>query len=91
MMHLTVDELIEFVSLGRLDKEGLALCQTVTEHIRACNRCLRRVQAFRLIHDEFVRLHTKEAFGAYVRARQATVEKMAEEAAYTAPSMEQEP
>ena len=66
MKHLTVDEMIDFVSLTKLDADALMLSATVNEHIRDCDQCLRYVQAFQMIHDEFARLHGSDDFRKFV-------------------------
>lgn len=65
MKHLTVDEMIDFVSLTQLDSSTLMLAATVNEHIRTCQQCLKRVQAFQLIHDEFTKIVTCGDFKMY--------------------------
>ena len=53
MEHLTVDEIIEFVSLTKMDSKAIELSATVNGHIRKCEKCLEQVRAFQKIHDEF--------------------------------------
>lgn len=55
MRHLTVEEIIDFVSIREWTEESLALIARVNGHIRSCDACLKRVQAFRLIYEEFLR------------------------------------
>jgi hypothetical protein len=52
MKHLTVDEMIDFVSFETVDPKTLANASKVTTHIRGCSQCLRRVQAFQMVYDE---------------------------------------
>lgn len=49
MIHLTVDELIGFVSVQTLDKDAMALTTRVTEHVRSCAACLRKLRAFQIV------------------------------------------
>ena len=51
MKHLTVDRITEFVSLRSLDPASLALAAEVTEHIRVCPSCMRKVRAYQLVAD----------------------------------------
>ena len=53
MQHLTVDQIIDFVSLTKLDKEAAALSAAVNGHVRVCAKCLERVKAFQEIYDVF--------------------------------------
>ena len=51
MKHVTVDEMIAFVSMDTLDEASLALASKVTTHIRSCTRCKGTLRAFQLICD----------------------------------------
>ena len=55
MKHLTVDEMIDFVSIKKIDASSLALASRVNTHIRECDRCLSRVRALVDIYDELER------------------------------------
>ena len=67
MEHLTVDEMIRFVSLTELNAEAVELSASVTRHIRKCRDCLKRVQAFQMIYDEFTELCEHGDFANYVQ------------------------
>ena len=67
MEHLTVDQIMDFVSLTALNEEATALIATVNGHIHKCEACLQRVRAFGLLHDEFVRLSITKDFRAYAK------------------------
>lgn len=69
MKHLTVDEMIDFVSLTKLNAEALMLSATVNEHIRDCDKCLKRVQAFQIVHDEFARLQGSGDFKKFILSK----------------------
>ena len=66
MKHLTVDEMIRFVSLTELNAEAKMLSAAVNGHIRRCGKCLKYVQAFQTIHDEFVQLNGSGDFKKHV-------------------------
>ena len=51
MKHLTVDRITEFVNMHIMDAASLELAAEVTEHIRACPDCLRKVRAYQLVSD----------------------------------------
>lgn len=55
MNHLTVDEIIAFVSFTQLNQETIALSASVNRHIRACRQCRKLVDAFQLLYDEFTK------------------------------------
>lgn len=73
MKHLTVDEMIDFVSFDKVDAETLAKASYVNAHIRSCDQCLRKVRAFQTVYDELVRMGQKAAF------REVVLEKVQEE------------
>lgn len=62
MNHLTVDEILDFISLSELNAEAIKLSATVNEHIRECEKCLKLVRSFQLIHEEFLRLNRNGDF-----------------------------
>lgn len=66
MKHLTVDEIIKFVSLTELNSEAINLSASVNGHIRECEKCLKLVRAFQMIYDEFSRLDTSGDFRKFV-------------------------
>ena len=56
MTHLTVEEIIEFVSIDKLSEETIALSTKVNEHIRSCPTCLEKVSSFQMVYDELCRI-----------------------------------
>lgn len=58
MTHLTVEEIIDFVSFDELTDEKIALAKKVNEHIRSCRTCFEKVSAFQLVYDELQRIGT---------------------------------
>lgn len=66
MDHLTVDQIIEFVSMNKLDEDAIALSATVNGHIRKCEKCLKLVRAFQTVYDEFYRLNFNGDFKKFV-------------------------
>ena len=67
MDHLTVDEIIDFVSLTDLGEESLKLAAAVNGHMRGCRECRKLVGAFQTVHDEFSRLQTGVSFKHHVK------------------------
>ena len=66
MNHLTVDEIIDFVSSSELNDEVVALSTRVNGHIRNCDKCLKLVNAFQTVYDEFVTMSTTDDFKNYL-------------------------
>lgn len=60
MKHLTVDEIIRFVSLRKLDKEAMELCAAVNGHICQCPKCFKTVRAFQMLADQFSGTYSAE-------------------------------
>lgn len=69
MEHLSVDEMIRFVSLTELNAEAVKLSASVTKHIRSCHSCLRQVRAFQMIYDEFIMLCKQGDFRSYAEEK----------------------
>lgn len=65
MEHLTIDEVLDFVSMTELNAESIRLSAAVNGHIRKCDRCLKLVQSFQLLYDEFSRLQLNGGFKAF--------------------------
>ena len=61
MKHLTVEQIVEFVSLTTINDKAVALSAAVNGHIRHCGRCFDKVCAFQAIHDEFYFWSSREA------------------------------
>lgn len=66
MEHLTVDEIIDFISLTELNNDAIVLSATVNRHIRKCEKCLRLVRSFQVIYDEFSLLGSERGFKDFV-------------------------
>ena len=62
MKHLTVDEIIDFVSFDAVNEKTLSLASTVNAHIVECDDCRKKVEAFQTVFDEFVRLEREGEF-----------------------------
>ena len=62
MKHLTVDEMIDFVSFDGLDSETLQFAAKVQSHLLACKACREKVAAYQEIYDELLRLGRSEEF-----------------------------
>ena len=67
MEHLTVEEMIDFVSFDRIDEESLALAAKVNAHILSCDACRKKVAAFQTVYDEFAAMKVSGAFRKRVR------------------------
>ncbi|MBQ2880646.1 MAG: hypothetical protein IJE40_00105 [Clostridia bacterium] len=60
MDHLTVDEIMDFVSITEINEETMQLTAKVNSHIRNCKECLKLVQSYQEIYDEFLRVLTED-------------------------------
>ncbi len=65
--HLTIDEIIEFVSAEKLNAESVSLFASVNDHIRECSKCFELVKDFQLIYDEFSRMAQNSSFREYLQ------------------------
>lgn len=66
MNHLTIDDIINFVSLSEMNKEAIEISAAVNGHIRKCAKCLELVRAFQIIYDEFSRLNASGDFRKFI-------------------------
>ena len=75
MKHLTVDEMIDFVSFNKLDNESLALAAKVNAHIFECADCRKKISAFQTVYDELIKMGEKENISELVGKRFEEKEK----------------
>ena len=73
MNHLSIDEIIEFVSFN-CGNADIALIASVNEHIRKCPECLKLVQSFQLIYDEFSTMCLHCDFKKYIEDKEKDAE-----------------
>ncbi len=66
MKHLTVEEMLDFVSLTELSRESITLAATVNGHTRRCEKCRKAVNAFQLIYDEFASYSAQDSFRDFI-------------------------
>lgn len=62
MKHLTVEEMISFVSIKSLDEKSLELIDRVSEHICECSECRKKVDAFQTVQDELDRMENAKKY-----------------------------
>lgn len=74
MKHLSIEDIIEFVSAERLDDTFLELAEKVNGHIRECEECLELVSAIQAIYDEFTMLLGTDDFKGYVLKKESVSE-----------------
>ena len=77
MKHLTADEILEFVSLSKLDDEAIRLSAAVNGHIRQCEKCRKLVSAFQLIQDEMSKPRTGGACRTHTAGNMVIEERKA--------------
>lgn len=56
MEHLTIEEIIDFVSFNKLNDESISLAKKVNLHILKCDECREKVAAYQTICDQFVNI-----------------------------------
>ena len=64
MAHLTLDEIIDFVSLTEINEESMQKIAAVNTHIVECKECRELVRSFQLVYDELVRTDMAAAAAA---------------------------
>lgn len=47
MKHLSIDEMIDFVSINKLDDESLKLASVINAYILRCDACRKKLKYFR--------------------------------------------
>ena len=52
MEHLSIDEIIQYVTATKVNKETLDLMSKVNGHIRSCSVCKEKVNAYEMVNDE---------------------------------------
>lgn len=52
-LHLTKDDIIDFILIDTLNEESLELAKRVNTHIMECSECFKLVNAFRTVQSEF--------------------------------------
>ncbi|MBQ9945522.1 MAG: hypothetical protein IJO68_03255 [Clostridia bacterium] len=67
--HLTIDEILDFVTMDNIDENTLSLIARVNSHILVCKECFELVNAIQLIQEEFERLQTSSDFRSFVSER----------------------
>lgn len=55
MKHLTIEEMISFVSISKLNDTSLNLASKVNTHIIKCTECRNKVRAFQDVFDGLCR------------------------------------
>ncbi|MBQ3044736.1 MAG: hypothetical protein IJO03_10870 [Clostridia bacterium] len=58
MKHLTIDEIINFVTIDSISKENLELAAAVNGHILVCDKCREKVKAFQTVSDSLTGMLT---------------------------------
>lgn len=78
MKHLTVDEMIDFVSINKLDDESLKLASVVSAHILQCDICRKKVEAFQIVYDELIKMTKNKNFSNIINKKVIDNEKNSE-------------
>ena len=62
MNHLTTTEIIDFVSISKMDAVSMKLASRVNGHILKCDECLKLVESFQEVYDELQRMGRSSEF-----------------------------
>ncbi len=54
MKHLTIDEIIAFVTMDALTDENIQFAAKVNGHIIACEKCREKVTAFQAVGEKLI-------------------------------------
>ncbi len=60
MKHLSVEEIIKYVTASKLDSQTLDLLSDVNAHVRECEVCREKVQAFQTMSDQLYDSYIKQ-------------------------------
>lgn len=61
MAHLSIEEMIDFVSISELNEDTLYLASRVNSHILCCPDCLKKVEAFQNVYDALMQNHVNKS------------------------------
>lgn len=75
MKHLTVDEIMDFVSLAELDAKSVILSAAVNGHIRSCEKCRKLVQSFSMIYEEFTGSNARGSLKEFAAEKNAEAQQ----------------
>ena len=75
MSHLEFDEIVEYVSLKKLNEESILLASKVDTHIKKCDECLKLVRAVRAMHEEFKRMNANKSLVNFLEKECSVDEK----------------
>lgn len=64
MNHLTLDEIIDFVSVTEINEETMQLMGKVNAHVARCRECRELVRSYQLVYDEVIRMAVHGGIGA---------------------------
>lgn len=54
MEHLTIEDIIQFVTISVIDENSFRLASRVNTHILQCDQCRKKVSAFQTIYDKLL-------------------------------------
>lgn len=50
-MHLTTDEILNFITMESITQDSIAFAAKVNSHIMQCEDCRKKVEAFQMLND----------------------------------------
>ncbi len=51
-MHLTTDEILNFITIDNMTPEVISFAAKVNCHIMQCEECRKKVEAFQIVYDK---------------------------------------
>lgn len=62
MTHLSIEEIIKYVTATKVDNETLDLLSKVNVHIRTCPSCREKLESYERVNDEFKKTGLQDGF-----------------------------
>ena len=69
MKHLSVEEMIDFVSFDKLNSESLEFAAKINAHIFNCDECRKKIEAFQTLDDQFEKMENKKELEDMVKEK----------------------
>lgn len=52
LKHLTIEEIVKYVTANKVDIETLSLLSDVNAHLRECEECKKKIDAYQTLNDQ---------------------------------------
>ena len=67
MNHLTVKEMIDFVSFNKPDNESMKLMSKVNSHIFRCDVCRKKIETLQFAYDELTEMGKEDEIDTVIK------------------------